>query len=191
MEQDKALLRFGSLTVIETQITLLSHVFPELFVVTNTADNYKTVNVRVVEDLVPDAGPLGGLYTGLRASSNPHSFLIACDMPLINLGLVEYMTQQLEDNDIVIPVSSRGLEALFAIYSVRCLETIHNHLEDQNLKLINILDFHRVRYISQQEISQFDPDERSFFNMNNPEDYQVAKRIWSNSRSSERTRSEV
>ena len=135
----------------------------------------------VLKDLIPDLGPIGGLYTGLITSSNPYCFLFACDMPFINVRLVEYMISQLENNDIVIPVSSRGLEALFALYSVRCVDTIKKHLEDRNLKLINLLDYHKVRYISQQEINRFDPEEKSFFNMNSPEDYLTAKRIWSKS----------
>ena len=177
MEQDKAFLKFGKLTVIEAQKEILSQLFPEIIIVSNMIESFKSMDARVVKDLIPNSGPLGGLYTGLKVSSYPHSFLIACDMPFINLRLVEYMVLQLEDNDVVIPVSNRGLEALFAIYSLRCIEIIKKHLDDRNLKLVNILDFHKVRYLSQEEIKKFDPDEFSFINMNNPEDYQYVERI--------------
>ena len=65
-------------------------------------------------DIIPDPGPLGGLYSGLAVSSNIHSFLIACDMPFINLKLIEFMIKQLGENDIVVPRSSQGIEMLFA-----------------------------------------------------------------------------
>ena len=56
-------------------------------------------------DIIPDPGPLGGSYSGLAVSSNIHSFLIACDMPYIDLKLIEFMIKQFGENDIVVPRS--------------------------------------------------------------------------------------
>ncbi len=99
-------------------------------------------------------------------------------MPFVNLELVKYMIAQIGENDIVIPLSSRGIETFFAIYSFDCLETIRRQIESQNLILYEILHFHKVRYISQEEIVKFDPQELSFFNVNNPGDFEEAKKIW-------------
>jgi len=131
-----------------------------------------------VTDIIPDPGPLGGLYSGLAVSSNIHSFLIACDMPFINLKLIEFMIKQLGENDIVVPRSSQGIETLFAFYSFNCLETIKRQIECRNLRLLDILNFHKVRYISQEEVEKFDPKEFSFFNVNSPKDYEEALKIW-------------
>jgi molybdopterin-guanine dinucleotide biosynthesis protein A len=47
--------------------------------------------------------------------------------------------------------------------------------------LVDILQSHRVRYISREEIHDFDPEEHSFFNINTPGDYEEAKKIWQKS----------
>jgi len=178
LAQEKAFLRIGERTIIEEQEDTLSKIFDEIIIVTNTLDNFKNIKAKVVNDIVPDSGPLGGLYSGLAVSSNIHSFLIGCDMPFINLNLIEYMIQQIGESDIVIPSSSRGFETLFAIYSLNCLETIRREIELRNLKLLDILNFYKVKYISQEEIEKFDPEEFSFFNVNSPKDYEKALKIW-------------
>jgi molybdopterin-guanine dinucleotide biosynthesis protein A len=178
MGREKASLRIGEKTIIEEQRDSLSKLFEEIIIVTNALDNFGNMKAKVVNDIVPDSGPLGGLYSGLAVSSNIQSFLIGCDMPFVNLNLIEYMIQQIEENDIVIPASSKGVETLFAIYSINCLETIRRQIELKNLKLLEILNFHNVRYISQEEVGRFDPDEFAFFNVNSPKEYEKALKIW-------------
>ena len=65
-----------------------------------------------------------------------------------------------------------------SIYSLNCLETIRREIELRNLKLLDILNFYKVKYISQEEIEKFDPEEFSFFNINSPKDYEKALEIW-------------
>jgi molybdopterin-guanine dinucleotide biosynthesis protein A len=178
MGQEKAFLKIGKKTIIEEQKKALSKIFEEIIIVTNTLKSFKNVNAKVIKDVIPDVGPLGGLYSGLTVSSNIHSFLIACDMPFIDLQLIDYMIKQIGENDIVIPLSSKGIETLFAVYSLNCLETIRQQIEFRNLKLLDILNFFKVRYISQEEVEKFDPKEFSFFNVNSPKDYEEALKIW-------------
>jgi molybdopterin-guanine dinucleotide biosynthesis protein A len=178
MGREKAYLRIGERTIIEEQSDALSRIFDEIIIVANSQNYFENIDVKVVTDIIPDSGPLGGLYSGLAVSSNIHSFLLACDMPFINLQLIDYMIKQIGENDIVIPVSSKGIETLFAVYSLNCLETIRRQVEFKNLKLLDILTFFKVRYISQEEVEKFDPKEFSFFNVNSPKDYEEALKIW-------------
>ncbi len=178
MGQEKAFLRIGERTIIEEQKDTLSKIFDEIIIVANTQDYFKNIDTKVVTDIIPDCGPLGGLYSGLAVSSNIHSFLIGCDMPFINLELIEYMIKRIGENDIIIPQSSKGIETLFAIYSINCLETIRRQIELRNLKLLDILKLHKIKYISLEEVEKFDPKQFSFFNVNNPKDYEEALKIW-------------
>ena len=178
MGREKAYLRIGERTIIEEQSDALSRIFDEIIIVANSQNYFKNIDAKVVTDIIPDSGPLGGLYSGLAVSSNIHSFLIACDMPFINLELIDYMIKQIGENDIVIPLSSKGIETLFAVYSLNCLETIRRQIEFRNLKLLDILNFFKVRYISQEEVEKFDPKEFSFFNVNSQKDYEEALKIW-------------
>jgi len=163
--QEKASLRIGERTFIEEQVSSLKRLFDEIIIVTNNLKNFKDMDTKVVTDIVSPSGPMGGLYTGLSISSNIHCFVIGCDMPLINLELVEFMIDEIFENDIIIPLSSRGKETLFALYSINCLETLKQQIELKNLKLINILKYHKVGYISHKEIKKYDPKELSFLNV--------------------------
>ena len=176
--REKAFLKIGERTFIEEQVSSLKKIFDEIIIVTNNRRNFKDMDVKVVTDIVPHSGPMGGLFTGLAVSSNIHCFVIGCDMPLINLELIKFMIDEIKENDIVIPLSSKGKETLFAIYSINCLETIKRQIELKNLKLINILKYHKVRYTSQKEIETYDPEGFSFFNVNSPKDYEEVLRLW-------------
>lgn len=176
--REKAFLKIGERTFIEEQVSSLKKIFDEIIIVTNNRRNFKDMDVKVVTDIVPHSGPMGGLFTGLAVSSNIHCFVIGCDMPLINLELIRFMIDEIKENDIVIPLSSKGKETLFAIYSINCLETIKRQIELKNLKLIDILKYHKVRYISQKEIETYDPEGFSFFNVNSPKDYEEVLRLW-------------
>jgi molybdopterin-guanine dinucleotide biosynthesis protein A len=176
--QEKAFLRIGERTIIEEQRDTLKKVFEEIIIVTNDRKKFKNISTKVVTDIIPDSGPMGGLYSGLSVCSNIHSFLVGCDMPFINVELIGYMIRHIGENDIVIPRSSRGVETLFAVYSINCLDTIRTQLEQGKLRLFDILNFHRVKYISFKEVEKFDPQGFSFFNVNNPTDYEEALKIW-------------
>jgi molybdopterin-guanine dinucleotide biosynthesis protein A len=176
--QEKAFLRIGKTTIIEEQIHALSKIFDEIIIVTNKRFRYKNLDVKVVTDIIPDSGPLGGLYSGLAVSSNIHCFLIGCDMPFVNLKLIKHMIDRIGEKDIIIPESTGGKEALYAIYSINCLETIKHQVENGHLRLVDILKFHKVEYISNEDIKRLDPEEDSFYNVNSPSDYEQALRIW-------------
>src|SRR4051794_7134934 len=51
-------------------------------------DTMTDVPIQVVEDAYPGSGPLGGIYTGLRATRMERCLAVACDMPLLSPGLI-------------------------------------------------------------------------------------------------------
>src|SRR3989338_6179724 len=81
MGQEKAFLPWGDVTLLEHIIDTLRPAVDEIIVAVSDAQQFDLRNVRVVEDLIPGAHALGGLYTGLRAAAYPRCFVCACDMP--------------------------------------------------------------------------------------------------------------
>ncbi|PSP99045.1 molybdenum cofactor guanylyltransferase [Halobacteriales archaeon QS_5_70_17] len=47
--------------------------------------------VRTAEDEDPDEGPMAGIRTGLRAVECEYAFVVACDMPFVELPVAEYL----------------------------------------------------------------------------------------------------
>ncbi len=61
MGQDKALMRFRGRTIIEHSLSLLSPLFSRVAVNTNRTEEFDFLNVQTFPDIIPDAGPLGGI----------------------------------------------------------------------------------------------------------------------------------
>ena len=130
-----------------------------------------TVEAKVLVDLYPGKGPLGGIYTGLLASPSSHSVVVACDMPFLNIELLRYMIELSPGFDAVVPRLGEGrVEPLHAIYSKSCLDNMKIQLEHNHLQISHSLTMLRVRYIERAECQKFDPQLLSFFNINNQSD---------------------
>ena len=175
MRTNKALLRLGSKSIIEIIVDKLADIFEEIIITTKSKALYSFLKVKIVEDISIDHNSLLGIYTGLLNSSNFYNFVIACDMPFLNPALIRYMIEQRIGYEVIIPKVDEHLEPLHAIYSKECLKPIEELLSNGDLKIINFFPQVRARYINRDEIRSFDPEFKSFFNLNTNEEYEKAK----------------
>ena len=115
--QDKSLEKIGDRTLLERVVDSLAALGGEIIVVIAQGQSpppTPTMATKVVVDIYHNKSALGGIYTGLLASSSFHSLVVACDMPLLNLALLRYMVELAPDYDAVIPRIGSYLEALHA-----------------------------------------------------------------------------
>ncbi len=133
--------------------------------------------MRMLSDIYPNKGPLGGIFTVLTASESFYNFVVACDMPFLNQALLNYMTQISAGFDMVTPRLGDMVEPLHAVYSRGCLTPIKEMLKQGNLKVYELLNLVKVRYVDAEEINQFDPKHLSFFNINTKADLKMAREL--------------
>jgi molybdopterin-guanine dinucleotide biosynthesis protein A len=133
--------------------------------------------LRFAVDVYPGKGPLGGIYTGLAASTTVYNLVVACDMPFLNPDLLHYMIQVASDFDLVVPRVGRLTEPLHAVYSKNCLSPIENLLKQNELRVYKLFSLVKVRYVEAEEIDRFDPKHLSFFNINTEADLKKAKEL--------------
>jgi molybdopterin-guanine dinucleotide biosynthesis protein A len=127
--------------------------------------------VRVVEDVFPDAGPLGGLYAGLLAVKSGGALLVGCDMPLLQPPLVRHLAGRLTGHDAVAALAEDGTrQPLCAVYSVGCLDAAKRRLERGELRLRALLDELDVVDVPPGQWKRFDPEGHSFMSANTPEE---------------------
>ena len=177
MGTSKALLKVGDRPIIERVIEKVSLVGKEIILVTNKPDEYAHLSHPMVPDAYPGKGPLGGIYSGLKAASNPYALVVACDMPFLNAPLLRYMTLLSPGHDVVVPRLEAGIEPLHAIYSKACLPAMETLLQQNHLRIISFYSQVRVRYVEQQEIEILDPQLFSLFNVNSLDDLQRAREM--------------
>lgn len=176
MGVNKAFLKVGHRFLIERVISQVSIVAKEVIVVTNTPDEYAHLSYPTVADVFPGKGSLGGIYSGLKAASNPYVLVVGCDMPFLNASLLRYMLLLTPGYDVVVPRTEQGVEPLHALYSKACLPAMEQLLQQDNLKVIAFYSQVRVRYVEQEEIKILDPQLLSFFNVNTPDDLRWARK---------------
>ncbi len=98
-------------------------------------------------------------------------------MPFLNQALLGYMLQLSANFDLVVPRVDNKVEMLHAVYAKSCLAPIENMIKQSNLRVDQLLQMVRVRYVETEEISRFDPEHLSFFNINTTADLEKAREL--------------
>ena len=179
--QEKALEVIGNRSLLERVLSHLSLFNSDIIVVTASKQTYSQLigypKSKAVTDIYFNKGPLGGIYTGLKASDSFYNLVVACDMPFLNQALLSYMVQISAGFDLVVPQLGDMVEPLHAVYSRSCLAPIGALLKQGNLSLRQLFTLVRVRYVEAEEINRFDPEHLSFFNINSQADLDKAREI--------------
>jgi len=90
--RNKALETLNGKSLIEHVIERLRPLSSQLLIVTSQEFELPIAcRAEMLVDIYPGSGPLGGIYTGLRASRSSSSIVVACDMPFLNTELLGYM----------------------------------------------------------------------------------------------------
>src|SRR5689334_15141580 len=118
MGEDKALKPFLGRPLIERVIERMVPIAGDVIVTTNRPDEYAFLNHRLIPDLQPGRGALGGLHTAIASANTPLVAVVACDMPFASLQLIESAASTLveEDVDLVIAKTEEGYEPFHAVY---------------------------------------------------------------------------
>jgi molybdopterin-guanine dinucleotide biosynthesis protein A len=170
MGENKAFIKVDGVPIINRIHDLFKELFQEVIIVTNHKGIFKDFDSKIYSDLIPNKGALGGLYTGIFFSSFHYSFCVACDMPFIKKSLVQYLINNIEDEDVIIPRTKDGLQPLHAIYSKKCLDPIKSTIEEGKFKIIDIYDLVKVKIVEENGFLSLDPLRESFINVNTPEE---------------------
>jgi molybdopterin-guanine dinucleotide biosynthesis protein A len=90
-----------------------------------------------------------GIASALEASENELNFVVACDIPDIDLKFVKRLLTEAQEADIVIPTTdgNEKLEPLFAVYRKSTLGVINEVLASGGRKISDVFSRCNVRYV--------------------------------------------
>ena len=151
MGTDKGLVSFRGKEMIKWPIDLLQTIFKNVFIVANRS-GYAKFELPVIEDLLHEKGPIGGLYTALTTSNTNWNFIMACDMPFMNSQVINKLISDCDLHDAVVPYYNNKPEPLAACYNKSCLTLIEKQLESGNFKMqdfISELNIKRIDFSSE------------------------------------------
>lgn len=171
----------GGKSLLERVISCLAYFKSEIIVVTAREPLLPVPvsypDLKVVSDIFPGKGSLGGIYTGLSNSRSLLNLVVASDMPFLNRRLLSYLVEVSDGYDLVVPRFGGSIEPLHAVYSRRCLAPMEQLIKQHDLKILKLFPLVKMKYVEEEEIDRFDPEHMSFFNINTEADLKAGTEL--------------
>lgn len=131
--------------------------------------------VRVIRrDLVPRCGPLGGIYTALVTTDVDAVLFLSCDMPFVTEELVERIFTKLNRRKQAIFVRQRDRVGFPFVLRRTALAVVKKQIEGREFSLQSL-----AKKLDSQTFRPPRNLRTDLFNINTPEDWAVARRLWS------------
>ena len=184
--QDKALAQIGGEPLLVKAVQNIHEVVDEIVICVNSEERKNRYSqllkqqgaekVQFVIDLedYPVKGPALAIVSGLQSISSEHCLTLPVDMPFMKAEVVEYMFAASRGFDVVVPMWPDGtIETLVMTLDRKKTLNIAQTLCALNKPRANNLmrGASKLLLVSPlQKIKTFDPDFRSFININSGED---------------------
>ena len=150
MGKNKAFLTMNGETFLAKLSGQLNE-FEEVLLSVDSAERYSGENIKIkmVEDIYPGCGPIGGIHSALRRCRSEYLLALSCDMPLFEKDLALYMSGFLDDyHDAFVLVTRQGrAQPQCAIYSAHAADILEVQIKDGSYSLLDALAKMRVKYI--------------------------------------------
>lgn len=183
MGQNKALVAFNGVPLAlraAQRLARLTEGDGEIFLTANPPERVAALGLPTIADQIQGIGPLGGLHAAMKYAHYPVVVVVACDMPFLNVELLEAQIRLLEDRgvDVVVPLLEGGYEPLHAVYQRdTCLPAIEAAIAREQRRLISWFPAVKVLEMDEDAVEGYDPDLRSFLNVNTPEELAAAEAL--------------
>ena len=168
--RDKGLIEVKNKTLVEHAADVLSAFCDEILVSSNNPD-YCRLPYRIIPDISPGWGPMMGIYSALKVSSEMSNLVLAVDNIFVTSAFYEYLlaTNYCDYMAAVPFVQNMYYEPLVGYYSADCIPVMENMMQAGNYKLPDL--FSRIttsRLIVETDFLSYRPG--YFRSLNNPGD---------------------
>ena len=159
----------------------LKEITPTILISSGTV-SYPNISLPQIPDEYPQCGPLGGIYSVLKASNTSLNLVVSCDIPLVSIDLLEHIVAKAKKSNalITLPIDYDGhLQMICAVYHKDVLPILRQQIDAHLFKMKSLVDLVATEYV---EISKEHPfyQENAFMNVNNPTNLEEARKLWSN-----------
>jgi molybdopterin-guanine dinucleotide biosynthesis protein A len=175
MGSDKAFLEFGGVTLLERALAGMAGACDQVMIV---GDPAKFASYGpVIADVFPGCGPLGGIHAALVHSAAELNLMVAVDMPFVSAELLAFLFAEAEKNDaiVAVPRVGKGLQPLCAVYRRDFAAVAEQALRAGKYKVDAVFAGVSTCVIEASELAAAGFSERSFLNVNTPEERYAAE----------------
>lgn len=167
---NKAFLEFENKSFIENITNQLTHLH-NIYISVDYKEKYKNLNFILLEDIYKDIGPIGGIYSALKAIDEKYIFITACDMPKITKEYIEFLCDAItEDIECIVVRDEKGrIYPLGGVYSKEIISKIEEMMQEKDYKLLNLISKVKSKIIP---LSATKFNKSILDNINNLDDYE-------------------
>lgn len=181
--RNKALLTVNGIALLERQLAVMERICPDIVIAANEAETLERIvgsRYRIVPDIYPDCGPIGGMHAAFLQCANEAIWVVGCDMPFPSDRAALYMLDiwKREAADAVVPADGAFVHPLHGIYAKRTRAELAACIRENRLGVQRWLstlhtvtvDFERMEW-DHGRLPPF------WTNINTPEEYAEAGRL--------------
>lgn len=146
MGEDKAFLELNGQSFLQGILQLVKGLTKEVMVIANTKE-YEALDIPVYQDVIKDCGPVGGIYTAMKMAKTPYLLVLSCDIPLLNVAVLEHLIEKSLLCDVNILTTEEHWHPLTAIYNSKTIPMFKNALDTKKLKLrslLSLMELHQI-----------------------------------------------
>ena len=175
MGTDKAFVEFQGRTLLKRALDLVTDITPNVYVL-GSRERFSAFG-DVVEDEIPDHGPLGGVHAALRASSSDRNLILAVDMPLVTTALLQYLLREAERSEAVltVPRAAGNWQPLCAVYRRAFAVPAESALRSGHNRIDALFEETTLRMIDEEELGRAGFSAELFRNVNTREELEAAE----------------
>lgn len=129
MGTDKGLLKIENKTFVEYVIDAVKSLVDDIIIVSDNPD-YDQFGFERIDDIIKEAGPVAGLYAGLKHSKTENNLVLSCDVPMIKTEILKLLVDtDYEQFDVTQIQSQSKTMPLIALYKKQCMNRCFELLE--------------------------------------------------------------
>ena len=171
---DKSLLKIDGEYIINRMASKLCQIFDNVRLCGNGQDKFEIFDLDLVEDIYKGGiGPIAAVHAALSHAKSRYVFVVAVDMPLLNLPHIRYMMALIEDVQklgkapaALVPINGLHKEAIYAFYSTETLSVFEEEITGGRYAMHKILTKFDTMYLDEEISRNFDMDLAMFTNLN-------------------------
>jgi len=131
----------------------------------------------IAEDKRAGVGPLEGLVTALSAAHEDSVLISPCDTPFLKVDLCKSIVSLARKRDGAVPRIRGDFEPLHGVYArIKCLAAFEEAMEEGGRRPVDAYKMLDLEYIDEDIVRVMDPRLESFWNLNSPEDLELAEK---------------
>jgi molybdopterin-guanine dinucleotide biosynthesis protein A len=126
-------------------------------------------------DPEPDLGPMAGMATGLDAVDAAYALVVACDMPFVDPGFVEFLFERADGHDAAVPRPDEWFQTTQAVYRADAMaDACERALDAGDRRIVAALDHLDYAVVDRETVESHTTME-TFENLNTRAEFEAAR----------------